>query len=60
MALFVSCIPLLLVVAFAIFFVGTVASMVTARALGYWVQDFRPDEWPEYRENVKYYMDRAV
>lgn len=59
-ALFVSCIPLLLVVAFAIFFVGTVASMVTARALGYWVQDFRPDEWPEYRENVKYYMDRAV
>ena len=60
LSLMVSFIPITLVLCFAIFFVSTTASIVSARALGYWVQDFHPESWPEYQENVKYYMDRAV
>lgn len=60
LSLLVSFIPITLVVMFAIFFVSTAASIVSARALGYWVQDFHPEAWPEYQEHVKYYMDRAV
>ena len=60
LSLMVSFIPITLVLCFAIFFVSTTASIVSARALGYWVQDFHPEGWPEYQENVKYYMDRAV
>ncbi len=52
---------LVLVAAFFVtFFVATAASIVASRAFGYWIRDFHPDTWPEYLENSKYYMDRAV
>lgn len=60
LAMMLSFIPITILVLFAVFFVSTAATLVTARALGYWAQDFHPEAWPEYQENVKYYMDRAV
>ena len=59
-ALFVSCIPLLLVRGVRHLLCGhgrLHGDGARPRVLG---AGFRPDEWPEYRENVKYYMDRAV
>lgn len=45
---------------FCIFFVSVSAQLVTARAVGYWISDFRPDAWPEYRQNAAYQASRAL
>lgn len=58
--LFLSYIPLILIFLFGIFFVMTVSTIVSARAFGFWIQDFHPEQWPEYLENAKYYADRAL
>lgn len=58
--LFLSYIPLILIVLFGIFFFTTVSTIVSARAFGFWIQDFHPEQWPEYLENAKYYADRAL
>lgn len=52
--------PLVALALFATFFTFTAASIVTARAIGYWARDFHPDEWEEYRENARHYMDQAI
>lgn len=59
-AAIMSFFPLIIILLFAIFFVGTAASMVIARAFGYWMQDFNPREWPEYQENAWYYQNSVL
>lgn len=60
LSMLLSSLPLL-VVAFALcFFVSTAATIVMARAFGYWMRDFHPETWGEYLENAKYYQDQAV
>lgn len=55
-----SYLPLILIFLFGIFFFTTVSTIVSARAFGFWIQDFHPEQWPEYLENAKYYADRAL
>lgn len=55
-----SLLPIILVALFALFFISTAASIIIARAFGYWMQDFEPATWQEYLEHSKYYTDRAL
>ena len=45
-------VPIVAVFAFILFFISTTAQVVWTRALGYWLQDFRPETWPEYQESL--------
>ena len=45
-------VPIVAVFAFILFFISTTAQVVWTRALGYWLQDFRPEVWPEYQESL--------
>lgn len=55
-----SLLPIILVALFALFFISTAATIIIARAFGYWMQDFEPAMWQEYLEHSKYYTDRAL
>lgn len=59
-AALMSFFPLIIILLFALFFIGTAASMVVARAFGYWMQDFNPRNWPEYQENAWYYQNSVL
>lgn len=48
----VSVFPLLIIFLFGVFYVSTSVYLVVARAIGYWIEDFRPAEWPEYQANL--------
>lgn len=52
--------PLMLAACFALFSIAAAASIISARAFGYWMQEFAPAIWDEYRRNAKYYADNAV
>ena len=55
MNIVLSILPILILIAafsFVTFFVSATAQIVWTRALGYWLQDFRPDTWPEYQESL--------
>lgn len=60
MAAMGAILPLIVVLLFALFFIGTAVTMVTARAFGYWMQDFNPRDWPEYQENARYYQESVL
>ncbi len=45
----------LVVFLFAIFFVVAAAEIVSARAIGYILEDFQPQNWKEYQENSAHY-----
>ena len=45
-------VPIVAVFAFVLFFISTTAQVVWTRALGYWLQDFHPEVWPEYQESL--------
>lgn len=57
---FITFLPLMLVACFAVFYISTAASVIIARAFGYWMRDFHPETWQEYVEHSKYYMDNAI
>ena len=59
-AAIMSFFPLIIILLFALFFIGTAASMVATRAFGYWMQDFNPRDWPEYQENAWYYQNSVL
>lgn len=59
-SLLLSFFPVLTIGLFALNFVSAAAQIIVARAFGYWMQDFHPEEWQEYQEHSKYYMDRAL
>lgn len=47
-----SVFPLLIIFLFAVFYIATAMNLVISRAFGYWIEDFRPAEWPEYQANL--------
>ena len=51
---------LVCIFAFVLFFLSTAASIVVARAFGYWIQDFHPEQWDECRANAQLYADRTL
>ena len=59
-AAIMSFFPLIIILLFALFFIGTAASMVATRAFGYWMQDFNPRDWLEYQENAWYYQNSVL
>lgn len=56
----VAGVALVILYGFASFFCMIAAYLVSARAFGYIIADFRPWEWPEYQENSGRYAQEAL